>query len=615
MTLANVALTFGVEDVIVLDTEYVSSPGEHVVPVCLCAQSIVTGRKWKALYEPGSACSLPLTDNILYVAYSAPAEWSYFLAAGWDLPLNILDLYAEFALLVNGLLEPKTGARMGTGLLRALEYFGVQTDMGKEEKQLFRNLILRGAPYTRDEQEQILDYCWSDVANTILLLEAMLPKLVPAQALNRGDFTRAVAWYEYNGIPVDMALHNRLRENWTKITAGLAMKIEEKFQYGVYSLDRLGQQHWSDAGLAKLVERRGLADVWPKTGQAGKYRTGDPERGGEDDKVFKTMAQLDPYFEPLRQTKKLLSTFKRFEIPVGRDGRCRAGNIPFSQRTGRSSPKGGSIFALTAWARWLIKPAPGRAVAYVDLVSAEFGVAAALSRDPVMLKLYIDMINGIIEDVYLEIAKMSKAAPSTATKESHPEVRKLWKPACLAAQYDAMPERIAKMTNCSLSVARGIHYTHHHLFRCYWDYIDTLKVEAQAAGVMKTRGGWMLRTAHQKEGTLGNFPVQAHCAEVMRLAASYMVAEGIRLCTTVHDAVLIEDSVENINHAVETARACWRKASLEVIGFELDADAKIVRHPNRYEDKDGKEMFHLLLQLLDEAERNQQSVQQDSSAR
>lgn len=602
MTPANLAHTFGVEDVIVLDTEFVCSPGERVTPVCLCARSIVTDRNWRVMYEPGSSCPLPLTDNILYVAYSAPAEWSYFLAAGWDLPLNILDLYAEFALLVNGLLEPKTGARMGTSLLRAMEYFGVQANMGKEEKQLFRDLILRGAPYTPAEQEEILDYCWSDVANTILLLEAMLPKVVPAQALNRGDFTRAVAWYEFNGIPVDQPLYDRLKANWTTITSRLARTTEDEHKYGVYHFDDRGQHHWSEANFSDLVARRGLADVWPKTAK-GKYRTGDPKRGGEDEQVFKRMSLLDPYFEPLRQTKKLLSEFKKFELPIGPDGRCRAGNIPFTQRTGRSSPKRGSIFAMPAWGRFLIKPAPGRALAYVDLKSAEFGIGAALSQDPVMLKLYSEMMSGEVEDVYLEIAKMAAAAPSDATMQSHADVRKLWKPACLATQYGAEPERIAKTTNCSLSTARGIHYTHHHLFRGYWDYIDTLRVEAQASGFMQTRGGWKIKTRHQKEGTLGNFPVQAHCAEIMRLAVSYMVGEGLSLCTTVHDAVLIEDSIEGIDRAVEVARACWCRASLEVIGYQLGADDKIVRHPDRYEDKDGKAMFKLLMSLLEETER------------
>jgi hypothetical protein len=570
--------------------------------------SVVTGRQWRVWYEPGSECPLPVGDNILYVSYAAPAEWSYFLAAGWDLPLNILDLYAEHALLVNGMLERGTGMRMPTGLLKGLAHFGVQVDMGKEEKQMYRDLILRGAPYTDDERQQILDYCWTDVANTISLLAAMQPKLVPAQALNRGDFTRGVACYEFNGIPVDKPLHDRLQAHWTNITSCLARKVEDEHGYGVYWFGLGGQQHWSEGEFAELVDSRGLTDLWPTTAK-GKYKVSDPKRGGEDEKIFKNMALIDPYFEPLRQTRKVLSEFKKFELPVGSDGRCRAGNIPFCQLTSRSSPKKGSIFGLPAWVRWLIKPAPSRALAYVDLVSAEFGIAAALSQDAVMLKLYSDMVAGNIEDVYLEIAKMAGAAPIDATKESHADVRKLWKVACLATQYGAWAETIAKNANTSLSAARGIHYTHHRLFQKYWSYIDTLRVEAQASGVMHTRGGWQLQTRHQKEGTLGNYPVQAHCSEIMRLAVSYMVGDGMQLCTTVHDAVLVEDSIENIDKAVEAAKACWRRASREVVGYELDADAKIVRYPDRYEDKDGKDMFELLVSLLVEAERQQEAEQ------
>jgi hypothetical protein len=140
-----------------------------------------------------------------------------------------------------------------------------------------------------------------------------------------------------------------------------------------------------------------------------------------------------------------------------------------------------------------------------------------------------------------------------------------------------------------------------------------LRVEAQASGVMCTRGGWQLHTRYQEEGTLGNFPIQAHCAEIMRLAVSFMVAEGLCLCTTVHDAVMVEDSIENIDRTVEMAQACWRKASGEVIGYELDADAKVVRYPSHYEDKDGKTMFELLLTLLEEAEEEPELVQETLS--
>ena len=607
MASTEVANMFGVEDVIVLDTEYVSKLGERVQPVCLCATSIVTRREWRAWYEPGASCPLRLSDSDLYITYSAPAEWSYFLAAEWDLPLNIIDLHAEYASEVNGLIDPVSGKRMGTGLLDALKYFGIQTNMGKEEKQASRNLISRGGPWTEGEKVEILDYCMTDVENTIRLFETMSPSLIAPQALNRGDFTRAVATYDFIGIPVDMELYERLRNNWTSIKAGLAQRVEKEHGYGVYRFDGNGAPHWSDAGFADLVKRRGLEDQWPRT-NSGKYKVKDSKSGDEADKAFRNMGQIDPHFEPLRQTRRLLNDFKRLELPVGTDGRCRPQNLPFSQRTGRSSPKRGSIFAMPAWARCLVKPQPGRAIAYVDLTSAEFGIAGALSGAPQMLLLYDDMIRGRIEDVYLQGAKLNGAATQDATRSSHREVRKVWKIGWLATQYGASPALIALITGTTPSTARGIHYAHHKMFSRYWDYIDRLRIESEASGVMMTRGGWKLFTKFQREATLANFPIQAHGGEIMRLATSYMVAEGVQLCTTVHDAVLVESSIDEINAIVELVKRCWRWASLEVVGVELGSDAKVVRYPDRYMEDENNEIFDLLLQLLKRVEEESDQV-------
>jgi hypothetical protein len=52
-----------------------------------------------------------------------------------------------------------------------------------------------------------------------------------------------------------------------------------------------------------------------------------------------------------------------------------------------------------------------------------------------------------------------------------------------------------------------------------------------------------------------------------------------------------------------TAKAWWRAAGREIIGYELDADAKVVRYPDRFEDKYGRPMFELLMSLLEAAER------------
>ena len=94
----------GVKDVIALDTEFVGRIGDIVIPVCMCAMSLVTGERWRIPAQENASNPLPLEPEVLYVTFSAPAEWSYFLASGWtDLPKTVIDLYAERMLLTNTL--------------------------------------------------------------------------------------------------------------------------------------------------------------------------------------------------------------------------------------------------------------------------------------------------------------------------------------------------------------------------------------------------------------------------------------------------------------------------------------------------------------------------------
>jgi hypothetical protein len=150
---------FGVKDIIAIDTEY--SPvrkGTHVLPLCMGLKSLVTGKKhflWYKNLQNGrwDNSTKPNTrppwldfsnDDILWVTYAAPAEWGYALAAGYctsitELPTNIIDLYAEDALRVNGrknTLEKKATAK----LLFALHRNGI-ADPYEDKKERLQKLI------------------------------------------------------------------------------------------------------------------------------------------------------------------------------------------------------------------------------------------------------------------------------------------------------------------------------------------------------------------------------------------------------------------------------------------------------------------------------------------
>jgi DNA polymerase I len=74
-------------------------------------------------------------------------------------------------------------------------------------------------------------------------------------------------------------------------------------------------------------------------------------------------------------------------------------------------------------------PPPGCGVAYVDWSQQEFGIAAALSGDPMMMEAYRS------GDPYLAFAKQAGAVPHDATKASHNTEREQYKACVLAVQY------------------------------------------------------------------------------------------------------------------------------------------------------------------------------------
>ena len=60
----------------------------------------------------------------------------------------------------------------------------------------------------------------------------------------------------------------------------------------------------------------------------------------------------------------------------------------------------------------------------------------------------------------------------------------------------------------------------------------------------------------------------------------------------IHDALLVEGPVVAIEQVAEVTRQAMAEASRIVLdGFELRTDSKIVRHPDRYVDPRGLDMW------------------------
>ena len=124
--------------------------------------------------------------------------------------------------------------------------------------------------------------------------------------------------------------------------------------------------------------------------------------------------------------------------------------------------------------------------------------------------------------------------------------------------------------------------------------------EAVLGGRLWAGFGWQIHTRDElNDRSLRNFPMQANGAEMLRIASILLTEAGIRVCAPVHDALLIEAPLDELDAVITTTKALMQDASRIVLdGFELGSDVKEVRYPDRYMDKRGVVMWNKVMHLL-----------------
>jgi len=518
-------------------------------------------------------------NNSLFVAYFASAEIGCFLALSWTLPTRILDLFTEFRVATNG-----TDVIAGNGLIGALAHYGLPA-MAAGEKDEMRNLVLTGGPWSTRQQTEILDYCETDVR----ALERLLPEMAPAitsskqrlgQALLRGRYMGAVARMERNGVPIDMEMFQALRENWDHLPVPLIQAVDEEL--GVFD----SQTFKADLFEAYLARN----DIpWPRL-ESGKLALSD--------KVFRQQAKAHPKLAPLRELRHALSELRLNKLAVGPDGRNRTLLSPFRSKTGRNQPSNSKfIFGPSVWVRGLIKPGPGRAIAYLDWKSQEIAIAAALSDDEALWEAYST------GDPYMTFAIQAGLAPPGATKDTHKDIRNRCKAIVLGVQYGMSAESMALNAGVHVADARDLLLRHKGTYWRFWKWAEENVNAALLGASLHTRFGWSIRLgfgSNANSRSLLNWPMQSNGAEMMRLACCEATEAGLIICAPIHDALLLEASVEDIDEHIAKLSTIMQRASEFVLGDGrvCGVDVDKVVYPDRYADERGAVMWDRVMGIL-----------------
>lgn len=603
----------GYEHVWCCDTEYRAPPGERVEPVCLVARDYLDRDAERVEVWFTSEAATPPVDlgsGSLFVAYAASAEFSVFKQLGWPKPSNVLDLLPVMRALTNDGEKRSFNGAWPPSLLSSLKHYGiadVHISEALRRKDAMRSVILDRANYTEAERARILQYCDSDVRALFHLLDLLIAHghLTDDEPTNRqavwqegsthddtrvwvpgalpwGDYGWAVAGFEHVGMPVDVPVFNALREHRREIRVRLGEAVESEHGFGVFEAGGFKPRKF-----AEFLERTGRGASWPKT-KTGAFRT--------DKDILKEMVGVYPDLEDLRRTKKTLTQLNKFAFGVGRDGRHRCPIFPFKTRTGRNAP-GRSLLASAGWLRGLVRPEPGRALAYLDWGQQEYGIAAALSEDPELLATYTS------GDIYRGMARLAGFDPAV------PGVRDIFKVVGLALLYGQTAQSMARALGKSVGEAEQLHLILRQRYSRFFDWQETVVNHGQLAGVIWTKLGWpLLVTENTKERTLLNYMMQGTGADMLRLfcALHHSSRADYDVVAPLHDAVLIEAPQDRLAEAIEHATGLMGRASEILLGgLRLRTDALVIgdqpgQIPRMLEKPKHQEFWNRVMGLLRE---------------
>ena len=579
------------ESVVGFDFEFtqdINNKGETPTPRCVVYKDFKSQKVFKLVGN--DMRKIPFNPKkTLFVCYNAVAEASCLLALGIKLPKYWWDCYVENKKLYQGRIAAGKGA---FGLVRTAKRYGLECISEDLKKWNIEQILSNNPDYT---EQQLLDYCTQDVLNLEEVFYSQLkdiettfrnkgPIEVIQHALFHGRSMAAVGQVEFNGIPIDEKLFSEITTNFPAVKEKMIAEINER-------IDVYENGSFSNKKFQILVSRLGLIDIWPRT-PSGQLAT--------TEKVIYNYAQQYDEINDLYFCKEFVDSQKLKGFIVGPDNRARCSLNMFGTKTGRTNQSTARYpFNTAKPMRNIIRPDENCAFIYADYKAQEVAIAAYLSQD-----------NGLIAayeygDPYIYIAKLAKAVPDDATKDSHPKIRDQYKRTLLANFYGQGVKSLAAQLNIPIDAAVELDVKVKKLFPTYFEFINGVVNKAMIRGYMTTKFGWRLWVGTAEKinpRSMGNFPIQAHGSEMLRHALLALLDKDFEVNALVHDGILVHVPLRNLQDAKTRIQKTMEDASRIVLGGKVcNVDLKEII--NNFEQEEEEQLkFNRIIKIIKQTE-------------
>jgi len=485
--------------------------------------------------------------------------------------------------------------------LLACTYKMLGSKVDSAHKDKMRDLILTAdIDLIENNKKAILDYCSSDVEELLDIWDKIkeayrdyfsLPErkkgmVKMEEVYFRGDTVARTAIMQWTGYPVNFNKLKNLSLNAPIIMREMIEDINSQFDWPLFSPNKSkigykqNQKEWKEfivnseyASKWTLTEKGSISlklDAFTsKFSHRHDYPKGD--FFAQAIRFLKTRQVLNGLTPSASAVKKKDTIFDA----IGSDSRVRYFPNSYGGQSSRYQPPAKSfIFLKPAWMRGVVEAPKGRAIVSIDYKSEEALIGALNSNDPAAIQAYKS------GDVYLDFAKRAKAVPEDATKDSHKEMRDLFKSTYLGISYLMGAEALGrKLTNDTGKLktkedAQELIDAFYAAYPQYKEYLDTVVYTYNKKGYLKSSDGWVLFGDNPNFRSVSNWSIQTQGSCILRRAISLAQDAGLTVIFGLHDAVYVEYDAGDFK-TIDTLARCMEQAFIDL--YPNNPDAKLIR--------------------------------------
>lgn len=343
----------------------------------------------------------------------------------------------------------------------------------------------------------------------------------------------------FDGVRIDIARHQALLR--------CALDKAQKFSADLVRQGLSNPNSHDD--LQQFLGKLGLLEHFPDGAGGYSFR----------DELLEAYQGTSPAIDLVRAYRKALSiatTQQAVSQALNPGGLVHAQHIQMGTETGRQTCKAPNLHGFDRIQKNLVIPSPGYAIGEVDYSQKEVGVAAGLSNDAELIRMYNQ------GDVYTQIAQRFYAGrPEVAAgaehweikrfREQYPRLRQQMKVVTLASIYGQEAFGLARTLGIDQALAKEFLAIFFGLFPALHHMMTVGVTQSVRRGYVELAGG--LRIYLDQDPSIlpsarmriaKNYPVQGSAAVIFKSAgvrlAQAMGKYEARLLIPMHDAFVFE---------------------------------------------------------------------------